>query len=63
MSVNFQSDDWDFVKAELDKSLAKQRSMLEQAETWREFLEARAKIQVIKTFLALPESVKLFPAQ
>lgn len=63
MAVTFTSDDWKYFKQEMEDLLANKRAFLENREkTWREVVEARAQISLLKTFLAMPENVARFPA-
>jgi hypothetical protein len=61
--LNFNSDDWKFVKEQLESHLANQRDLIENpAKTYREVLEARGKIQILKTLLNLPISIQQISA-
>lgn len=60
--LNFQSDDWTYVKSEIEKLLANHRRALEQDQTYKEVIASRAKIEILKTLLNLPEAVARLPA-
>lgn len=58
MSVSFTSDDWKFTEDQIKDHLVKQRGLLENSgKTWRELIEARAKIEILKTLLDLPKFI------
>jgi len=62
MALTFQSDDWLYLKKECEDYLAKYRQELEQSSTsYISTIEARAKVQLLKTLLKLPETVRNFP--
>lgn len=56
MSVTFLTDDWKYTESAMKDHLVKQRALLENSgKTWRELIEARAKIEILKTLLDLPK--------
>ena len=56
MSVSFTSDDWKYIEDEMKTHLQKQRALMENSDkSYRQLLEARAKIEILKTLLDLPK--------
>ncbi len=61
--LTFTSDDWAYVKENLETHLKNKRALLENPDkSYREVLEARSCVNLLKTLLNLPESARLTPA-
>lgn len=54
--VNFQSDDWAFVKSRVEELLKVQRAFLENPnQTFREMILCKGEIRALKRVLNLPQ--------
>lgn len=57
--VNFRSEDWIYVKSEIERLLQNQRDVLENpAKTYKEKLLANGQVLVLKTLLQLPQTTE-----
>ena len=62
MSVNFKSEDWEYVRVIVERTLENQRAILENPEkTYKEKLVANGQVLLAKTLLNLPQSLNILP--
>lgn len=56
MAVNFNDDTWKYVSTKIEESIKKQTEMCTNASTsYKEVLQAQAKIAALRTILNLPQ--------